>query len=235
MLFRSDFELAAKVGDPSHASGHRTGTAPFMAREVLKGFESGYRHTLNHDLESVYYVACWHVVGYRGYKLPGTNSDPLNGWWSGSFKEMYRAKEEHMSEGSAGLLKQLGKDRMSIEILNYIRCLYRERAYKIDDIRYARNRKNNAIIDALVRQAFKDGLSMEERTALSGKRRAELGMEVESRRFTLAVSFKEWLKGAWIFLREDKVMVNCKCDSCCDALAEANIATSGLQQATTSK
>ncbi|KAF5327224.1 hypothetical protein D9619_005083 [Psilocybe cf. subviscida] len=46
------------------AVGHRTGTLPFMAIEILKGQTTS--HGAHHDLESLFYVLVWICVFYRG-------------------------------------------------------------------------------------------------------------------------------------------------------------------------
>ncbi|KAF5327225.1 hypothetical protein D9619_005082 [Psilocybe cf. subviscida] len=50
--------------DRKTAIGHRTGTLPFMAIEILEGETSS--HGSHHDLESVFYVFIWICIFYRG-------------------------------------------------------------------------------------------------------------------------------------------------------------------------
>ena len=212
-----DFELATVVGDKVRTNEVRTGTAPFMAREVLKGFESGYTHTLNHDLESVYYIAYWHVVGYRGYELPAKDYDPLKSWWSGSFEEMRKAKEEHMSlpvQSVTELLKKLKRDAKSIEILRITRVRFSKRAGKSDIIKIVHEAKKDSYIEAVRMKALEDGLPEEEQLALVNEKLRELTLEGEPRWPTLAISFAEWLENEDLFFPED--VEDCECESCSD-------------------
>ena len=111
---------------------------------VLKGFESGYTHMLNHDLESIYYIAYWHVVGYHGYRLPAKDFHPLNGWCIGSYEDMYQAKEKHMCElpgGKSDLLNTLNRDTNSIDAVYCIQGLFQERSDTVSDFVKAHKRK----------------------------------------------------------------------------------------------
>ncbi|KAJ7628532.1 hypothetical protein FB45DRAFT_39871 [Roridomyces roridus] len=77
--------------------GHRTGTVPFMAVEVLLRGDQLQAHEAKHDLESMLYVLIWLCLYYAG---PGNierqNFDirhsPLVGWIEGSFISMGLAK-----------------------------------------------------------------------------------------------------------------------------------------------
>lgn len=64
----NDFDLAARLkkgGFPAKPSDstHRTGTLPFMARDLVKAMATPEQtkmiHTIRHDLESVFWVALW--------------------------------------------------------------------------------------------------------------------------------------------------------------------------------
>ncbi|KAK7453968.1 hypothetical protein VKT23_011480 [Stygiomarasmius scandens] len=53
----NDLDLASELTKRQGASSkHRTGTRPFMARELLRPGSSGTRHLYRHDLESIFYV-----------------------------------------------------------------------------------------------------------------------------------------------------------------------------------
>lgn len=218
-----DFELATRVDDEARTNEVRTGTAPFMAREVLKGFQSGYRHTLNHDLESVYYIAGWHIAGYRGYKLPTNNKqlDPCRDWRYGTYGDMCRAKEEHIdTRPSINPFKNFEKskgDKRAIYGLNGVRGLYRERAEFVRTYVRVQKDEEDAAIKAVKRQAVKNRLSMEEKIALVNDKMEELSKENARRKPTNAISFKEWMVGAEFMVLED---IDCDCDSCNDELAK---------------
>lgn len=95
-----DFELAVRLDDVNNGrNSFRTGTAPFMAREVLDGFKTSYTHSLHHDLESVFYVIVWHAAGYRGSNLP-KKGDPLRSWRKGGYENMRLAKDAFLENWS---------------------------------------------------------------------------------------------------------------------------------------
>lgn len=47
---------------------NRSGTTPFMAIETVDLNLPGYKHHLCHELESIFYVIMWHILGYRHKK-----------------------------------------------------------------------------------------------------------------------------------------------------------------------
>ena len=94
-----DFDLATYPPfDKDPTSEHRTGTAPFMAFELLN--DSKCEHTLQHDLESCMHCILWHGAGYSNFKK--SNGEVLKDypramsffrdWRVGSWKEMALAK-----------------------------------------------------------------------------------------------------------------------------------------------
>ena len=85
-----DFDQAIAVPHTPATSRHRTGTAPFMAIEMLR--DANTIHELHHDLESFLYVLVWHSCGYRGKEKAGTAGDPLGGWRKGSNKDIAKSK-----------------------------------------------------------------------------------------------------------------------------------------------
>lgn len=219
-----DFELATRVDDEAHANESRTGTAPFMAREVLEGFKSGYRHTLNHDLESVYYIAGWHISGYRGYKRPiinGYTLDPLRDWKDGTFKDMFDAKGKHMSlSASVNFFDAIEFDEANEVIygINGVRRSYRKRLTFCSKREAEEESKKDMAIEAVKIQAYQDRLPKEERMMLVEKKIKELEKEIKLRRPTSAISFKEWMIGAEFV---DPKGIDCECDSCNDEFAKS--------------
>ncbi|KAF8958358.1 hypothetical protein BDZ97DRAFT_1762234 [Flammula alnicola] len=69
MLIDLDYALLMRedgLGRDTATVGHRTGTLPFMAIELLTGLEDGEEQKPRHDLESFFYVLlwiCWHYAG----------------------------------------------------------------------------------------------------------------------------------------------------------------------------
>jgi Fungal protein kinase len=86
----SDFDLAVSMprgGEPS--SVHHSGTAPFMALDLLK--PNACKRELEHDFESALYIMIWIALGYKGWKPP-TTGDPLSDWRHGAWSQIYTAK-----------------------------------------------------------------------------------------------------------------------------------------------
>ena len=72
----SDFDLASLQGDKSRNS-ERTGTLPFMARELLgpKGLSGQIQHEYRHDAESFFWVAFIDTALYPNGSLKNANED----------------------------------------------------------------------------------------------------------------------------------------------------------------
>lgn len=215
------FELATRVNNATPYGEVRTGTAPFMAREVLKGYDSVYKHTLNYDLESVYYTAGWYISGYRGYKQPtfdNIQSDPLWDWRDGSFEDMCNVKEKHMSNPPSVDVFDIPDDANdAIYSLNGVRTLYHDRGLLAKGYDAAKGRKESMAIRENKRQAIKDGASKDEIKALVTKMKREFRKKKERRKLTNAISFREWMVGGDLMDIED---INCDCDSCNDEMAK---------------
>lgn len=88
VILDHDLAYLPREGDVHPASRHRIGTAPFIAREVLRG--DPYKHNLRHDLESLMYVLIWYMFGYRIKEMP--QKDPLRKWRKGDSSSMLEAK-----------------------------------------------------------------------------------------------------------------------------------------------
>ncbi|KAH8104378.1 hypothetical protein DFH11DRAFT_1864779 [Phellopilus nigrolimitatus] len=102
-----DFDLASYFPF-KQSSNHRTGTAPFMAREVLDLSNKEFTRGFHHELESAFYTVVWHGVGYKGYKIP-KKGDILADWRKGSWKKILGAKRSFIREPST-----------MMEVLDYI-------------------------------------------------------------------------------------------------------------------
>ena len=87
-----DLDLAKVIGSGRSGARHQTGTMEFMSIEVLLGID----HTYRHDLESFFYVLIW-LCARRGWDLCGNpkgrpKESVLTKWYTGSFKDIARAK-----------------------------------------------------------------------------------------------------------------------------------------------
>ena len=90
-----DLDLAKDLeGGPSGAR-HRTGTMEFMAIGVLEDNP----HTYRHDLESLFYVFLWVIIGHHegaGSSLP--EESLLRNWYCGSYAQIADMKRSHMDK-----------------------------------------------------------------------------------------------------------------------------------------
>ena len=89
-----DFDLATIPQFADNTREERAGTSPFMAREYLLSPKNDYG--LHHDLESFYYCAVWHGLGYKmgeSYSCKqGVKGDPLASWRTDDYLCMAREK-----------------------------------------------------------------------------------------------------------------------------------------------
>jgi hypothetical protein len=120
-----DYDLATMPPfDKDPTSKHRTGTAPFMAYELLNlDFNATYQHGLHHDLESCFYCIIWHGVGYKTNKkftklrtmphLP--RADVLRDWRVGAWKKIASSKFNFVVEvaSSRNALTQIKSANMA--------------------------------------------------------------------------------------------------------------------------
>ncbi|PPQ87328.1 hypothetical protein CVT25_002078 [Psilocybe cyanescens] len=88
-----------KLKRQSDATGHRTGTLPFMATRILIGLKPGEEHEARHDLESFFYVLLWITLQYAGpddaerQDLNIEDDEDINPWIEGkTVQRLGRAK-----------------------------------------------------------------------------------------------------------------------------------------------
>lgn len=95
----NDYDLAVVLNDdkslPPPSSKHRTGTAPFMAYELLLPGRFTI-HLYRHDLESFLYVLVWTAAGYEGFRPP-KGKDPLEMWRGGDWSAIARDKHSFLT------------------------------------------------------------------------------------------------------------------------------------------
>ena len=102
-----DLDLAVLVGEDgkNETSEERnmTGTLEYMAIQILEGAirkeTAGIDHTYRHDLESFFYVflsLCIHYGWPEGMK---PKTDPLRGWYTGDFMDIWATKRGHLEPG----------------------------------------------------------------------------------------------------------------------------------------
>jgi hypothetical protein len=109
-----DYDLATMPPfDKDPTSKHLTGTAPFMAYELLcLDPNVTYQHGLHHDLESCFYCMIWHGVGYKTNKkfTKLKKVDILRDWRVGAWKTIAGRKFSFVVErdsSSRSVLRQI--------------------------------------------------------------------------------------------------------------------------------
>jgi len=100
-----DYDLSAVLRHREEnrvaTSKHRTGTTPFMARELLMNPQEGVvvRHTFAHELESWVYILVHVLVGYT-YDPP--KGHPLREWAHSDWERACEKKELFFGDSPAG-------------------------------------------------------------------------------------------------------------------------------------
>ncbi|CAA7261224.1 unnamed protein product [Cyclocybe aegerita] len=89
----NDFDLASELDAegkvPASSANHRTGTLPFMAKDLLQNWPKSVpppTHHYRHDLESFFYILIWAMTQYTlekdedGNSIRGPLPEDLEGW-----------------------------------------------------------------------------------------------------------------------------------------------------------
>ncbi|KAG2068458.1 hypothetical protein BDR04DRAFT_1079342 [Suillus decipiens] len=78
----NDYDLSSLADDPGPRGNERTGTVPFMARELLtiEGQRGEVKHLYRHDLESFMWVFAWICLRYRQGVLLPRRLRPFDEW-----------------------------------------------------------------------------------------------------------------------------------------------------------
>jgi hypothetical protein len=74
-------DLAKELNSGPSGTGHRTGTMQFMAIRVLEGGS----HTYRHDLEALFYVFLWIIIGHQQSDRSLPERSLLRDWYLGSY------------------------------------------------------------------------------------------------------------------------------------------------------
>ncbi|KAF8074620.1 hypothetical protein FPV67DRAFT_589168 [Lyophyllum atratum] len=95
----NDWDMASYVEDNDEiklsTATHRTGTIPFMARDLLAPAGTDPpAHLYRHDLESFYYILVWAAVHYDfAHKEKVKRIEALDAWDTDKFRVMQQVKE----------------------------------------------------------------------------------------------------------------------------------------------
>ncbi|KAG5637219.1 hypothetical protein H0H81_005382, partial [Sphagnurus paluster] len=139
----NDWDMASKVGEEdeveSSTAQHRTGTFPFMARELLVDGRPP-AHLYRHDLESFFYILVWAALRYdfqSGKRFPTPECIKC---WESSMQGALHAKTSLITSETVDviLLHLLPQSRERLEPwIMSVRQLFMEGNY--DRQRYSRN------------------------------------------------------------------------------------------------
>lgn len=209
-----DFELAVKLDANGNGKNSvRTGTAPFMAREVLGGFSTQYTHGIEHDLESVFYVIVWHAVGYRGSLLPEKSEDHLRSWRKGDYKEMRSAKDDFIADGKAILAKIT--DEVLWNWVYRLRMKYNMVATDLDalntNLEKEKTAASNAIVEALNKRMKEEQFSESTYKMLIIEQTEALedAMKAKRRASRITISFSAWMDASLAPISFEHSLCNC--------------------------
>ncbi|KAH8110012.1 hypothetical protein DFH11DRAFT_845208 [Phellopilus nigrolimitatus] len=175
-----DFDLASYF-PLKQSSNHRTGTAPFMAREVLNLNDKDFTRALHHDLESLFYIVVWYSVGYKGYKIP-KKGDILADWRKGSWEKILVAKNQFISGNAI-------QPASMAAVLKHV---------EDEDLRFCCKGIGSCFHDADADAGYQQTLANIKMRELSRPERALAEAAASKAPMTLAppVTYAEWMKGA---------------------------------------
>ena len=202
-----DFDLASTPESTWHVRKHRTGTVPFMARQILDT-RYLYFHKIYHDLESLFYCLVWHALGYRRRQSPP--GDPLRLWRKGLPPEIFKAKIKSIEDGETW--KEICSE-LDAEKWPRVKAIW---------IKYNQALKNRpkrklsvAEIERVAKQAQEKALESGKSTREAGKVYAEVCSRMVDENDTdstllagLGITYKEWMLGAGEPIPTD---LNCTC------------------------
>lgn len=203
-----DFDLASTPTSARHVSNHRTGTVPFMAREILDTRYS-YIHNIYHDLESLFYCLVWFALGYRWKGAP--RDDPLRSWRRGSASDMWSAKRRFIESEDAMRKTLKSLDTEEWAIVTTIWDCYNKA--------YEKKRPSGTNRDEIAKQAtearddaLKAGLSPEKAGEIYSKTFQKLFDESYVDPTILkgyGITYKVWMLGAGIEVPAEELKCSC--------------------------
>ena len=122
-----DFDLAV-MPSVELPKPHPFGTVVFMARDYLMTPSCEYR--VEHDVESLYYCAIWHGLGYesssRYPRRVGSNADILERWRVGEYKYLALMKSAHIGSKIMDYIFDYIPDASYVEKCKQLREVYRD-------------------------------------------------------------------------------------------------------------
>ncbi|KAJ4478111.1 protein kinase [Lentinula aciculospora] len=97
----NDFDLSSRVQDMDNGptSNQRTGTKPFMSRDLLDLKWKG-GHFYRHDLESLFYIILCLACRYAEPGIPAAEPRAYSKWFSGSDEDVFAQKHTFLTDPS---------------------------------------------------------------------------------------------------------------------------------------
>lgn len=217
-----DFDLASiPKTRKRQASKLRTGTAPFMARDVLNAEREPYVHGLHHDLESLLYVAIWQSLGYRLY-TPPEDCDPLVAWRKGDYKAILNAKRAFLlDKATQEPVLKISSLKSPYLHRTYLMLVQQYKNSSLDvlrsqlDISKEQEARTKAHVDKVVDEAKAKGLVGEELIEIrklayqAQKERLEVEEKTTPSNAHNALPYRVWLDSA--FELDSDCPPDCKC------------------------
>ena len=195
-----DFDLATTTDSAENTSQRRTGTAPFMSRDVLSaiGPEGKYIHHVRHDLESVFCIIIWYGLGYNARGPRDGKPDLLELWRVGDYIKIYEAKVDFISQDSPSLLNYI-ESTLLHGVCYLLHGVYHERARNIQRKQKQLNREQDMEVEKAARKAKADALQQghteEEAEDIYTMALGTL-LRSQNRKKTIipsTISFKQWM------------------------------------------
>lgn len=211
-----DFDLATLASSAENASQRRTGTVPFMARDVLAAVCPGvvYKHSLRHDLESIFCIIIFYGLGYTAAGFRKGTTDWLKLWRTGSYIEIRNAKQSFIAENQPELLKHIEPQFLH----GFVKALhgqYNSQILHLQSIQKQLDTERDARIEeeaqSAMNQAIEEGKNPREARRIYGDilGHLERTMPKEKVQESSAITFKQWMIGAK--RKVSKVHEGCTC------------------------
>jgi len=116
----NDWDMSSKLGEDGNvirsAAVHRTGTAPFMARDLLQEGVA-WPHFYRHDMESLFYILVWAAVHYsleneeqNRTKINSGKIHPELSQWMGEHRESYKVMFLLDDDKKDSIFSHIGKE-----------------------------------------------------------------------------------------------------------------------------
>ncbi|KAH7917955.1 hypothetical protein BV22DRAFT_1042084 [Leucogyrophana mollusca] len=122
----NDFDLATLAENEAPTGNQRTGTVPFMARELLspEGLVGQITHMYQHDAESFVWVLVWVCLRFRGGQERRQQSRLLDAWLKADEETCRDKKNTFIMEGTANITPSPSHERnwdLAMDLVDFLR------------------------------------------------------------------------------------------------------------------